>query len=206
MSTPKRNYLRLPALLDQVDEPFRSVCIDLLVDNLLRMTTTRGSTHNHQAWPGGYLDHVREVMNIAVVLHDSFGTCRELPFTLSDALLVLFLHDLEKPWAFREVDGSWQRGPTFQGKADSQVFRMEKFAEYGVVLPEALERAVFLTEGEVGHYSSTERGMSPLAAFCHMCDVASARIWFDHPLERDDPWTGAVRSRTVTSTTEKEGV
>jgi hypothetical protein len=36
--------------------------------------------------------------------------------------------------------------------------------------------------------------MSPLAAFCHMCDVASARLWHDHPWPRDDPWAGAARS------------
>jgi hypothetical protein len=26
-----------------------------------------------------------------------------------------------------------------------------------------------------------------------MCDVASARLWHDYPLEQDDPWEGAGR-------------
>ena len=39
-------------------------------------------------------------MIIAAVLHKEFSSLRPLPFTLSDALLVLFLHDLEKPWAY----------------------------------------------------------------------------------------------------------
>lgn len=39
--------------------------------------------------------------------------------------------------------------------------------------------------------------MSPLAAFTHMCDVASARLWHDHPLEADDPWPGAARSHAA---------
>jgi hypothetical protein len=27
----------------------------------------------------------------------------------------------------------------------------------------------------------------------HLCDVASARLWFDHPAAVNDPWTGATR-------------
>jgi len=27
-----------------------------------------------------------------------------------------------------------------------------------------------------------------------MCDVASARLWFDHPASVNDPWIGATRA------------
>ena len=37
--------------------------------------------------------------------------------------------------------------------------------------------------------------MGPLAAFCHLADVTSSRLWFDHPLAQDDPWPGAGRFR-----------
>lgn len=67
-------------------------------------------------------------------------------------------------------------------------FRLARLAEVGVTLPPDLERAVAFVEGEGAHYSNRERVMSPLAAFCHMCDVASARLWYDYPRERDDPW------------------
>ena len=187
-------YQQLPERLAQSDEPFRSACKKLLDTNASRMEVARGSTHNHQAWPGGYLDHVREIMNTAAVLYGPMNARRPLPFSLADALLVLFLHDLEKPWAFEEKDGVIQRNWAFLHKAESQAFRVAKFAEHGVQLPEAIERAVFFTEGEILHYSSTERGMSPLAAFCHMCDVASARIWFDFPAAQGDPWPGAQRT------------
>ena len=79
-------------------------------------------------------------------------------------------------------------------KENAHAFRLAKFAEAGITLPADLERAVFFVEGEGGHYNNRTRGMSPLAAFCHMCDVASARLWHDHPLEREDPWVGARRS------------
>ncbi|MCU0687543.1 MAG: hypothetical protein MUF34_35755 [Polyangiaceae bacterium] len=61
----------------------------------------QGSTNNHQAWRGGDLDHVAEVMNIAVVLFEQLSKKRPLPFSLSDILLVVVLHDIEKPWPFR---------------------------------------------------------------------------------------------------------
>src|SRR5262249_9207094 len=73
--------------------------------------SARGSSHNHQAWAGGYAHHVREVMNVAVVLYDALGQLRPLPFSLSDALVVLFVHDLEKPWAYEQV-----RGPGAEGR------------------------------------------------------------------------------------------
>ena len=36
--------------------------------------------------------------------------------------------------------------------------------------------------------------MKPLAALAHLCDVTSARMWFDHPALTDDPWEGAKRA------------
>jgi hypothetical protein len=45
-------------------------------------------------------------MNTAVILYHTFGQLRPMPFSLSDALVVLFVHDLEKPWAYEEVGGA----------------------------------------------------------------------------------------------------
>jgi hypothetical protein len=188
------SYLSFGELLQRMDQPYRSAFQRLLAghDDLFR--SARGSSHNHQAWVGGYADHVREVMNVAVVLYDTLGQLRPLPFSLSDALVVLFVHDLEKPWAYEEVGGVWRRREGL--KENAHDFRLAKLAQAGVTLPAELERAVLFVEGEGNHYSNRSRGMSPLAAFCHMCDVASARLWPDYPRERDDPWIGAGRSHT----------
>jgi hypothetical protein len=185
-------YLSFGELLQRVHQPYRSAFQQLLAthDDLFR--SARGSSYNHQAWVGGYADHVREVMNAAVVLYDTLGQLRALPFSLSDALVVLFVHDLEKPWAYEEVNGTWRRRTGL--KENAHGFRLAKLAEAGVTLPADLERAVLFVEGEGNHYSNRARAMSPLAAFCHMCDVASARLWHDCPMVRDDPWVGASRS------------
>jgi hypothetical protein len=131
-------------------------------------------------------------MNVAVVLYETLGRLRPLLFSLSDALTVLFVHDLEKPWAYEETGEGWRRREGFKEAAHE--FRLARLAAAGVTLPPELERAVFFVEGEGAQYSNRTRGMSPLAAFCHMCDVASARLWHDCPREREDPWVGARRS------------
>ena len=185
-------YLTFDQLLRLVDEPYRSAFRRLLAEHDELFRSARGSSHNHQAWAGGYADHVREVMNTAVVLYGALGQLRPLPFSLSDALVVLFVHDLEKPWAYEETGGAWRRREGL--KENAHPFRLARLAEAGVTLPAELEGAVRFVEGEGSHYSNRARVMSPLAALCHMCDVASARLWYDYPLARDDPWAGAGRS------------
>jgi hypothetical protein len=186
-------YLPFDQLMRLVDEPYRTPFLRLLAEHGELFRAARGSSHNHQAWPGGYADHVRETMNIAVVLYEALRPLRPVPFSLSDTLVVMFVHDLEKPWAYELGPEGWRRREGL--KENAHAFRLARLAEASLTLPEELERTVTFVEGEGGKYSNPERGMSPLAAFCHMCDVASARLWHDYPLERDDPWEGDGRGR-----------
>ena len=91
-------YALVEALVDRIDNPNGAACRRILAEHRELFATVQGSTHNHQAWRGGYLDHVSEVMNIAVLLYEQLAAKRPLPFSLSDLLLVVFLHDIEKPW------------------------------------------------------------------------------------------------------------
>ena len=180
-------YVQLPELLSLMDEIPRSACARMLFENHHHFVRASGSSHNHQAWLGGYVDHVTETMNVAVVLHDRLSAQRPLPFTLSDVLLVMFLHDLEKPWK-----GVWWLGRE-ASKETRKSFRDGLIEKYLKLTPDQ-RNALRYVEGENEEYSSKERKMGPLAALCHMCDIASARLWPEHPLERDDPWVGASRS------------
>lgn len=154
----------------------------------------RGSTNNHQAWTGGYLDHVQEAMNVATVLYPLMNKLRPLPFSMSDALLVVFAHDLEKPWKyFKTKNGRWEHTKGFEDKNSHHNFRIQKLKEYGIKLTAHQENAVRYAEGELNDYTNKKRVMNPLAAFCHICDITSARIWFDHPKVKADPWPGAKR-------------
>jgi hypothetical protein len=188
-----RVYYGIEQSLKLVDEPHRSVCLRILHENRELFERVQGSTHNHQAWTGGYLDHVQEVLNIGRVLYDGLGSLRPLAFTLSDALFVLFLHDIEKPWKYRiDCDGNLENIPELHDKAARHAFRLKKLDEYGIVLNDEQLNALKYVEGELDDYTNTRRVMGPLAAFCHLADVTSARIWFDYP---SDAWPGATRER-----------
>jgi len=192
----KPNYYTVEEMLEVIDEPNRTACSQILADNRKLFQTVQGSTNNHQNWPGGYFDHVQEIMNIAVVLYSRLNSIRPLPFSLSDLLLVVYLHDIEKPWKYElGADGQLCHKATMQGKEKHHCFRISKLMEYGVVITPEQENGMQYAEGELNDYSSRHRVMGPLACLAHMCDVASARLWFDHPMQENDPWTYAKRIR-----------
>jgi hypothetical protein len=188
-------YKTLYQLFDLVDEPNKSNLTRLYLDNKAFFSLIQGSTNNHQNWKGDYIDHVTEVLNIAFVLGSALDDARSLTFALSDAILILALHDIEKPWKYQLGENNQLDViPELVSKEAQHSFRDAKLLEYGIILNDEQKNAFRYVEGELGEYSSRNRVMNPLAAFCHMCDVASARIWFDCPKADNDPWRGAKRS------------
>jgi len=193
------DYLSIEALLAHIDEPWRTPCERILAEHRALFERARGSTHNHQTWNGGYIDHITDGLNYArhlYALDAALG--RPMPFTLSDALLIFYLHDLEKPWRILvQESGEAMNRPGLDTKAAFKAFREEKLADYGLVLTPAQMNGLTYVEGEMGDYSSTRRVMNELAAFCHKVDVWSARQCYDYPKETGDEWVGATRVRTA---------
>lgn len=194
MSTPK--YFTIEDLIGFIDEPNRSACMRILTENRKLFETIPGSTHNHQTFVGGYFSHILDCMNYAYYLYDfdaSFG--RPLPFSKSDGLLILFLHDLEKPWRIEVMnDGTVRNRPGLDTKEAFKAFREKKLEEYGMILTPAQMNGLTYVEGEIKDYSSTHRVMNELAAFCHKVDTWSARAWYDYPKPAGvDEWIGADR-------------
>jgi hypothetical protein len=197
------DYYPIERCIELIDQPFRLMCQKILIENRALFEKTRGSTHNHQTWDGGYIDHITDGMNYTRHLYafdEAFG--RPLPFSLSDALLIFFLHDLEKPWRIQVSEsGEAFNRPGLDTKEAFKAFREAKLREY---LPNAeqyftpsLMNALTYVEGELKDYSSKHRVMNELAAFCHKVDVWSARAWYDYPKSIDDEWSGAGRVRTT---------
>lgn len=196
--TPK--YFTVEELIGFIDEPNRTACMKILTENRELFETVRGSTHNHQTWDGGFVDHILDGLNYTFYLYDfdaSFG--RPLPFSKSDALLIFFLHDLEKPWRIEVMpDGTVRNRPGLDTKEAFKQFREDKLVEYGITLTPAQLNGLTYVEGELKDYSSTHRVMNELAAFCHKVDVMSARIWYAYPkILGQDEWIGADRVRTT---------
>lgn len=194
-----QKYFYLPEMLCFIDEPNSSVCRKILEENETLFKTVQGSTHNHQNWPGGYWDHITEVMNIAIVTYKTFNPLRTLSFSLSDALLVSFLHDIEKPWKYEigpdtRIFGRQRIRKDFDTPAKEHEFRNGKLTEYGIVLTPEQANAMSYVHGELNDYSPEKRVAGPLAAFCHICDFFSSRIWFAYPKEGfQDSWWPAQR-------------
>jgi hypothetical protein len=191
----------------------------LYEDHTERIAAAPGSSHNHQAWVGGYRDHVVECMNIARILY--VNSPRIFPFTLSDALLVMALHDLEKPWKHLPVPNNvclcshvyadhdrtnpWSdaacnyctgvprncnmfRHVELKTKEDRRAFRDGMIEEYGILLSDDQKNALKYVEGIPDkEYKPGDRIMGELAAFCHSCDILSARLWYDWGKEHS--WT-----------------
>lgn len=61
LKTP--NYLTIEENIALIDEPNSQICLRILNDNRPLFEKARGSTHNHQTWEGGYIDHVTDGMN-----------------------------------------------------------------------------------------------------------------------------------------------
>lgn len=195
-------YTDVDRLLSLVNEPAQSICRRIMSDHRTLFERARGSTYNHQTWDGGYLDHVTDGMNFACSLYGLLlDIGRPLPFSLSDALLVFFLHDLEKPWRIVVAEtGEVVNRPGLTTKAEFKAFRESELARYGLQLTPAQRNALTYVEGEGQDYSSKRRVMNELAAFCHMVDTWSARGWYDYPKPAgEDEWSGAQRFRSIAS-------
>ncbi len=197
MNNKQPTRLTIDELLELIDEPNRIGCKMLLHNNRKLFTEAYGSVHNHQAWPGGYLDHLVEIMNYAVIFYATLlSTGRPVNFSLSDVLLILFIHDIEKPWKYRRnKKGDLEVIPSLRSKVAQHKFRLAKIREYFISLTKQLLNAFKYVEGEFDKYNERGRVMNELAGFCHMMDVCSARVVPEYPLAENDPWAGAIRSK-----------
>jgi len=169
-------------MLDSINDENRPQAKQLWGDLVKNLPRAAGSTKSHHAWDYGYRDHVLEVMNLAFNLYGLLDGIRPLPFRQSSALLVLFLHDCEKPFKLspvQELDQfSWIAE---RPKKSDKEFQKRLIEHYGFQLSADEWNGLRYVEGENNDYVEGVRTQGPLAAFCHMCDVASARIWYDYP-------------------------
>lgn len=183
-------YLELDELFDLFDDASQNY-ERIYGENFQLFEKSAGSSHNHQAWEGGYMAHLLEVLNIACQQHNWMSRARKLPFKLSDALQVLYLHDIEKPWKFATGRGDehvqdavtatqhYRSLPT-KTKEERVAFREAVIAHYRIELTDEQKNALKYVEGvRDKDYSPGERTMGELAAFCHTCDLLSARMWHD---------------------------
>lgn len=124
-----------------------------------------GSSCNHQNWSGGYYDHIDDCLNWAIKLYDVINP----PCLLSDVVYVIFLHDIEKPIKYCAPE-------YVMGRSDQSI-RARLMDDFGIIPNEEQMNALKYIHGEGIDYRKDKRVMSELAAFCHIVDTLSARIF-----------------------------
>lgn len=142
-----------------------------------------GSRDAHHAWPGGYKEHLRQSFvhtHILFELWQRMSVQQQLPdhehFTESDALTVMFLHDVEKPFIYAWDDQGGIRRVTSMTKAERKAFRQDIITTYGFCITPAMQNALQFVEGvRDDDYVPGKRADWPLAALCHAADNLSAR-------------------------------
>lgn len=153
MLTLERRVNRIRSFLKRIAHENRKQCEKLFEDNLELFKISKGSNYSHQAYSGGYIEHIHDCLQLADDLTDLFW--RKYPesdFSQANAFLVLFLHDIEKPWIqqMREtVDKDFRLD-----------FKLRKIAEYKIILNPEQSNALRYCEGEGKDYSPNRRVMN----------------------------------------------
>lgn len=176
--------------LDDIEGPNKQALDQFLAadDHRARLEKAPGSRSAHQAWEGGWMEHERQTMMIANHLYELFvmtGRFDEIPegerFSLGDAYVVMFLHDIEKPFVYDfSEDGSIViKNP--MTKQDRKEFRKNVIEQYGFILSPTMVNALKYVEGERDiDYVPGGRAEQPLASLCQVADNLSARAFYDH--------------------------
>lgn len=168
-------YKHLNYFLNKLDTPNAISCKKLFTDFQERFKAAPGSLRKHQAWEGGYVHHLEETMNLGALIYKEMNRFRKLEFSFSDVILILFLHDLEKP--FRYVPTKKE----FRSDVEKRAFIESLIKKYKIKLTADHKNALKYIHGEGDSFHRTKRIQKPLAAFVHCLDTVSARIWFDEP-------------------------
>ncbi len=175
--------LSLRQLFLLIEPRRRAVCMNVVKEFEVSFESFPGSITKHQWWKGGYRDHIEEVMNIAYAIYRVLAKRRKLPFSLADALFVLFLHDFDK---LQRYGLKSKRTRPRASYTNQYYFTLKRYllARFRYRFRRQEENALKYTHGEGGDYHPTKRIMLPLATFVHCCDIISARLWYDKG--RDD--------------------
>lgn len=193
----ENGFLDLHDIVKLVNMPNRDAIIDAYVENAARIAQTPGSKKKHQAWDGGYLDHVVYATNYGIALHNVHRMLGFEPdHDEGDIALMLLLHDFGKIARYKKADNGWDYVDD-PDRAEHEFFD-KAIERYGFALTEIQENALEFVHGEGSKYTPQGRLMLPLATVCHTADVWNARYCPAHPKPAgEERWVGAYRHSEI---------
>ena len=189
----------LRQLLEDLTDPRRDAFLAVYDKYAELFHRTQGSGHNHQAWDGGYADHIAECIRINRLTYPALNECRPLPFTQDQADICLFLHDVEKPFRYDYGEPQHPDSEKWENEFNQLMWQTYQRSECAPLAWEKVKdkilhqwmtefefhlstdewNALRYTHGEGKDHKKDQRVAGPLAAHVHHCDNTSARIWFD---------------------------
>lgn len=133
--------------------------------HLSLINEAKGSASKHQAWKGGYRNHLEQCLALGDHLYREF----DFPVKVVRAesvVIVLYFHDIEKIFKYTngEIIDKWE------------YYTKTLLEEYGINFTLEELNALRYVHGEGDDYCG-ERVMNELAGFCHAVDVLSARCF-----------------------------
>jgi hypothetical protein len=175
----------LKNFLEEMKDPRKKTFLNIYEEYSDLFHFAVGSCHNHQAWRGGYADHITECLRINTVTYDALELIRPLTFTKDQALVCLFLHDIEKPFKYAlkgHIEGDkwkckWSSGLSWEDIKWSII--IELIEKYKFSLSTEEQNAIRYSHGEGNSHNKFSRVAGPLAAHVHHCDNTSARIYYN---------------------------
>lgn len=170
-------------LLEDMEDLRKDLLLQIYDDYKDLFHYGHGSSNNHQAWEGGYADHVAEILRANEVTYQALSSIRPLTFSKDSAAIALFFHDMEKPFRYGpkgdERCEKWrsQYETPHEWEVAKWAIIREMEQDYGLYFTDDEINALKYTHGEGDDHRKDMRVSCPLAAHVHHCDNTSARIW-----------------------------
>jgi hypothetical protein len=88
ISVPSPKLKTCEMFLRELADPRRGIILQFHAIHRTEIEASWGSKSKHQAWPGGYVDHLAEIFRMAEVMYDSLSQLHPLPFSRDSAVIV----------------------------------------------------------------------------------------------------------------------
>mgnify|MGYP007013259692 CR=1 FL=1 len=88
-------------LIDTLEDKNQSQLKKLYQDIIEEMPNAKWSSNNKHQWrEWWYYDHIADILKFGKILYDNLNAYRKLPFSFDDVIIVILIHDIEKPYKY----------------------------------------------------------------------------------------------------------
>jgi len=160
-------------------------CINLLDYILDKYPNPTGTIYDDNSYESDYYKHMSDILDYASKMFKHLLLKVKLEFSLSDAILVLFLHDIVTTIKYTPV--LTKTGVIDEnGMIEEEIYEYETASydeiieilinKFNIKLTEEHKLVLKHIHGEGEDYRKNKKILSPLSAFCHSCELIKPLI------------------------------